>query len=244
MSPVDREKDNVHNLISHIDKINHLDKSVLYLSIKWDSPDKAKPSVRRGRKAAALLNKMAELPKNESFVALLCIQFTLKRVLIKSKGGTVMKTCRFAITFISLFVFVIIAAFTMAGQAKADAIVIDPGPPRPAPYEIDIPFNELNGTAVSGQSLSQDFIFADKEWIYVSSETHGVLLMLQTDYTGGMLLTCLPGTGFLLGESYAPLSVPMALNFPGPSNDGGRLIAALYTGDLMGQTIQLDTPFT
>jgi len=31
------------------------------------SPDKAKPSVRRGRKAAGLLMKMAELPKQEVF---------------------------------------------------------------------------------------------------------------------------------------------------------------------------------
>ena len=33
------------------------------ITIMNDSPDKAKPFVRRGRKAAGLYGKMAELPK-------------------------------------------------------------------------------------------------------------------------------------------------------------------------------------
>jgi hypothetical protein len=47
------------DMISLFDKIPHI-------SCKISFPDKAKPSVRRGRKAAVLIkSKMAELPKDE-----------------------------------------------------------------------------------------------------------------------------------------------------------------------------------
>jgi hypothetical protein len=69
LTPVDRGKDNFHKTILHIDKIRPFDKITLYSLNKRDSPDKAKPFVRRGQKAAGLLKKkMAELTKDNSKV--------------------------------------------------------------------------------------------------------------------------------------------------------------------------------
>lgn len=40
---------------------------MILIDIYSSNPDKAKASVRRGRKASALISKMAELPKDRRF---------------------------------------------------------------------------------------------------------------------------------------------------------------------------------
>jgi hypothetical protein len=131
----------------------------------------------------------------------------------------------------------------LARPAGAAPIVVDPGPLRGAPPEFDIQVDALTGTAVGGQSLSLDFLFTGSKWIYTTSESHGVLLLLQTSNVGPSISTGLPGTGFFLDATGASLTGPMPLFFPAGSNNGGLLAASLYSGASFNQPNPVGGPF-
>jgi hypothetical protein len=144
--------------------------------------------------------------------------------------------CGVTITLLAL-------AGALARPVAAATIVVDPGPIGPAPPELDIQFDDLDGTPVNGQSLSLDFMFADGTWIFTTSDSHGVLLLLQTSNVGPFIDTGLPGTGYFLDEAGASLNGMMALFYPSGSNNGGLLAASLYSGASLNQPNPIDGPF-
>jgi hypothetical protein len=138
----------------------------------------------------------------------------------------------------------VVGTFGTPETSRASTIVVDPGPlGLPNPFEFDIPFSDLNGTAVTGQSLSVEFVFADSKWISTISDTHGVLLMLFTNYAGPAIEFSLPGTGFFLDDFGNSLNGTMNLFYPGGTTTAGRVSAALYSGAPMLQTNPIATPF-
>ena len=143
-----------------------------------------------------------------------------------------------------------VLAFTLATFVAApvshaltiEPVIIDP-PLGPSPFSFDMSFTALNGTAVGGQSLSLDFLFADDKWIFASNSSHGVLLMLQTTNIGPEIPTDLSGTGSFLDQDGISLGGPMNL-YQGGTNDFGLLAASLYSGVAMNQLNPILVPFT
>lgn len=101
-----------------------------------------------------------------------------------------------------------------------------------APQFVDVPFNDLNGTPVAGQTLSLRIRF-DRA-VITSNPNHGALLMLYTSNVGPTIPTHVAGTASLLDGAGNPLHVPMPL-YVGGTNDGGLVSAAVYTGVPMEQ---------
>ena len=121
-------------------------------------------------------------------------------------------------------------------------IMVDP-PLGTSAFSINLAFSALNGTAVDGQSLSLDFIFADEKWIYASSANHGVLLMLQTTNIGPFIPTSVSGTGSFLDDGGNSIGGAMSL-YQGGTNDGGLLAASLYSGAAMNLLNPIVGPFS
>lgn len=132
----------------------------------------------------------------------------------------------------------------VAVEAKANPIILDPGPIGPTPSVFDIPFSTLNGTAVSGQGLSLDFLFTDSKRVQVLDDQHVIIAFLFTDDFSGESLDTLQGTAFLRDGTGADFTGPMTLQHPQPSNNAGRLLAFLPTGAVFGQPNPVATPFS
>ena len=153
---------------------------------------------------------------------------------------TIIRCTKHATIFLLLSTMLVL----ITEEAWADPIMIDPGAIGVTPYEFDIPLNDLNGMAVSGQFLSLDLVFTDSKRLGVNNDDHGVLLILQTNYSGGFIQSALPGAAFLLDEQGNPFAGPMALYYPAGTNDSGTLVAFLYTGASLGQPNPVTGPFS
>lgn len=121
-------------------------------------------------------------------------------------------------------------------------IMVDP-PLGTSAFSLDLPFTALNGIEVNGQALSLDFIFADEKWIYASSSSHGVLLMLQTTNVGPVIPTDVSGTGSFLDDGGNSIGGPMSL-YQGTTNNAGLLAASLYSGAEMNLLNPIVGPFS
>ncbi len=109
---------------------------------------------------------------------------------------------------------------------QGTAIQIDLGPPGTYATDITIPFSALNGTALAGQSLSVDFVFANSEFLrlFTATTSFSVLITLQTNGSG--LVGFLQGTGYLTDILGSALEPPEILG--GASSDDGRMFAGLF----------------
>lgn len=99
----------------------------------------------------------------------------------------------------------LVAVFT--GTAQADPIKVDLGPSHTVTSQTPpSTFDDLNGTALSGQSLSVDFGFLNDEFVRVfsvTSDAFQVLIKLQTNSVG--FTGFLDGTGYLIDINGDPI---------------------------------------
>ena len=142
----------------------------------------------------------------------------------------------------ALRLFIFAAALGHGQTGEAMTIALNP-PLGPSASTMDLQFSQLNGTAVNGQSLSIDFLFADEKWILANNDSHGVLLMLWTTNIGPTISSELSGTGSFLNHDGKSLVGAMNTYPPGTTNDGGRLVASLYSGATMQQLNPIAGPF-
>lgn len=139
----------------------------------------------------------------------------------------------------------VVLVFTLLAPATSSAttIALDPGPLGQPPFEYDVFFSDLNGTAVGGQPLTLDIVFADEKWILTynlhhgGGLHHGALLMLQTTNVGPFIPAHVDGTAFFADADGNSLNGSIDLFFPGGFRDDGLLVASLYADPL-------DGPFT
>ena len=89
---------------------------------------------------------------------------------------------------------------SFAKSANATPIEIDLGPPHTITSQTpSSPFEELNGTPLSGQTVSVDFSFSNNEFVRlftITSTTFDAFIKLQTNGSG--FLGFLEGTGYLV----------------------------------------------
>jgi len=95
--------------------------------------------------------------------------------------------------------------------------------------DLDVPFSDLNGVSLSGQTLSLDFIFSPGQFVRLFSVTSDldVALKLQTNFSG--VVGLVSGTGFLSDQQGNPLQSPEILGSASSSNGG--LFAGLFPLD-------------
>lgn len=125
----------------------------------------------------------------------------------------------------------LLAAIALAVLADSQAvqavpIQIDLGAPGTYSLDTTVPFNNLNGTALLGQSLSVDFVFANSQFVrlFTVTTSFSVLVALQTDGSG--LVGFLTGTGYLTDSFGNALEPPEILG--SASSDDGRMFAGSY----------------
>ena len=121
----------------------------------------------------------------------------------------------------------LIQALTGVEPARATNIQIDLGPPPVVSHGLTVPFADLNGTSLSGQSLSLDFIFSGPQFVRLFSVTSDfeVLVKLQTNSlgdAGGFV----DGTGFLSDQLGNPLQPTQVLGLA--SSSDGSMSAGLF----------------
>lgn len=110
--------------------------------------------------------------------------------------------------------------------AQATNIQIDLGPPPVLSHAVTVPFADLNGTSLSGQNLSLDFIFSGAQFVRLFTVTNDfeVSVKLQTNSPG--LAGFLSGTGFLADQFGNPLQSPQDLG--SASSSDGSMVAGLF----------------
>jgi hypothetical protein len=130
----------------------------------------------------------------------------------------------FAIHVLSLVA--LIQAFTGVEPARATNIQIDLGPPPVVSHGVTVPFADLNGTSLSGQNLSLDFLFSGAQFVRLFSVTSDfeVSVKLQTNSVG--LVGFVDGTGFLSDQFGNPLQPPQVLG--SASSSDGSMLAGLF----------------
>jgi hypothetical protein len=116
----------------------------------------------------------------------------------------------------------IIAALSLEaiGSARATTIEIDLGPPGKLPTSLAVPFTDLNGTSLSHQLLSLNFVFSGNQFVRLFSVTTDfeVAVKLQTNSPGspGFIMN---GIGFLRDQLGNPIQPPQDLG-AADSSDG------------------------
>lgn len=89
---------------------------------------------------------------------------------------------------------------SLARSAEATPILVDLGPSHTITSQTPLsPFDELNGTPLSGQNVSVDFSFSNDEFVRlfsITSTTFEAFIKLQTNASG--FVGFLEGTGYLV----------------------------------------------
>jgi hypothetical protein len=136
------------------------------------------------------------------------------------------RTCYF--TGQALAFLLVVQALVRAEPARATTIQVDLGPSGIF-TDVDVPFSDLNGVSLSGQTLSLNFIFSPSQFVRVFSVTSDleVSLKLQTNSSG--LVGFVSGTGFLSDQQGNPLQPPEKLG--SASSSDGRMFAGLFPLD-------------
>src|SRR5688572_14973831 len=116
--------------------------------------------------------------------------------------------------------YLLLLLFCLPLNAFATTI-LDPGPQGQSPSGFFlIPFNDLNGTPLSGQSLSLDFIFADSKYIFSQqAQASGPWLQLVTDHQFPAGNNGIVGTASALdAQGVALYTVPFGPAGTGPTD--------------------------
>jgi hypothetical protein len=121
------------------------------------------------------------------------------------------------------------AAFALcwSGNVSATNIGIDLGSAPAIITHTSTGFNNLNGTALTGQTLSLDFTFTTGEFVRlftVTSFSFASLLDLRTD--AGAFVGFADGTGYLVDQNGNPLITPQSLG--SASGDNGSMHMDLF----------------
>jgi len=129
----------------------------------------------------------------------------------------------FAVRILALLAF--LQALTSVEVARATTIQINLGPSPALSTSVATSFTDLNGTALSGQNLSLDFIFSGPQFVRLFSVTSAfeVSVKLQTNSPG--FVGFLDGTGFLRDQFGNPLQPAQDL---GSASSGGLMFAGLF----------------
>lgn len=124
---------------------------------------------------------------------------------------------------ISAFSLVMACSQFYPAQAGATPININLGASPKVTWDVGTSFNDLNGIALQGQTLSLDFSFSGKfvRLFSVTSDTFDIQITLQTNGQPGFL----DGTGYLFDQQGNPLDAPQALG--GASGNGSTAAGLL-----------------
>jgi hypothetical protein len=120
----------------------------------------------------------------------------------------------------------VVAALLAVATAHATLIQVDLGATGRLTSDTTVLFGDLNGTALNGQSLSLDFVFANSEFarLFTVTTSFEVSVSLQTNGTG--LVGFLDGTGYLTDQNGGPLHAPQALG--SASSSDASMTAGLF----------------
>ncbi len=111
--------------------------------------------------------------------------------------------------------------------ARATVIGINPGPAPTIASQAEVSFDDLDGTALLGQSMSLDFLWSGGKFIRLFSSTNpsfAALLTLQTSGSG--LVGFLDGTAFLVDQNSNQLGETLDLGSASP--DDGSISVGLF----------------
>jgi hypothetical protein len=140
-----------------------------------------------------------------------------------------LRKLRVHLNFQSVLIVAAILILSVSGVGRVEALTIgiDLGEPATFSSDTTVPFEDLNGTSLLGQTLSLDFLFADNEFVRLFTLTGGaysVGLSLQTNLSG--FVGFLDGMGFLMDDNGAPLHTQQDLG--SASADDGRMFVGLF----------------
>jgi len=125
----------------------------------------------------------------------------------------------------SLYAAVALAIVASSEAVQGVSIQISLGAPGALSFDTKVPFNDLNGTALLGQSVSVDFMFTSSEFARLFTVTTDplVLLTLQTKNSGSVGF--LQGTGQLIDNLSKALEPPETLG--SATSSAGTMIVGL-----------------
>jgi hypothetical protein len=130
----------------------------------------------------------------------------------------------FPVRILALLAFV--QGLASVEVARATNIQINLGTSPALSTNLAIPFADLNGTTLSGQNLSLDFVFSGPQFVRLFSVTSDfeVSVKLQTNSLG--LVGFVDGTGFLSGQLGNALQPAQVLG--SASSSDGSMSAVLF----------------
>src|SRR4026207_1413206 len=124
-------------------------------------------------------------------------------------------------------ILILVQAFSIVEVARATTIQVNLGPSPTLTTSLAIPFTDLNGTSLSGQNLSLDFVFTGPQFVRLFSVTatdFELSVKLQTNSPGNPGF--LDGTGFISDKLGNPLQPPQILG--SASSSDGSMLAGLF----------------
>lgn len=128
--------------------------------------------------------------------------------------------------------FILASIFILTSPVHA-TILVDPGPEGTTSRDIRMDFNDLNGTALTGQTQSLDFVFASPKWVVTHTDTLDAQLALSTD--AGTFPGFLHGTGYLLDSAHNNIGI--MTSFGSSSSSSGEMDAGLFPQNQYGNTL-------
>jgi hypothetical protein len=120
-----------------------------------------------------------------------------------------------------------LATMLLAGGGKTQAVVIpiDLGKTGLS-FDTTIPFSDLNGTSLQGQTLSLDLTFTNNEFVRLFTVTTAFAAFVNFQTSGSGLVGFLEGTGFLINDQGNALHAPKDLT--SASSGNGEMFAGLF----------------
>jgi hypothetical protein len=125
------------------------------------------------------------------------------------------------------YLFAAIALTILASSQAVQGIAIQINVGAPGTFSSDtiIPFGDLNGTALTDQSLSADFRFANSEFVRLFTVTTAFSVQITLQTSSSDFVGFLHGTGFLTDSLGNPLEPPQTLG--SASGDDGSMTVSL-----------------
>ena len=112
-----------------------------------------------------------------------------------------------------------------AERGQAVVIPIDLGTPGLS-FDTTVPFLDLNGTALQGQTLSLDFTFTNNHFVRLFTVTNSFSAFVTLATKASGLAGFLEGTGFLVNDQGNPLHAPQDLG--SASSSSGEMFVSLF----------------
>lgn len=125
----------------------------------------------------------------------------------------------------------------LPSPADTTTITVDLGPPRTilTPQQIDIPFADLGGMALNGETDTFDVLFSGGESIFTPDGTP-FDTELAIDTPGSSCPGFASGTGTYLRKNGAPLFTPITLGSADSCGSTGEIITGIEFPPLSGPT--------